>query len=639
MEQKLERVLQKVQKPARYTGGEYNQVIKDKSAVDLRVAFCFPDTYEIGMSNLGLRILYGLLNSIEGVWCERVFAPWSDMEEQMRAEGIALYGLESGDPVRDFDIVAFSLGYELAYPNVLNMLDLAGIAPRSADRGEGSPLVIAGGNCCYNPEPLSDFIDLFVIGEGEDAVREIIELIRNAECGMQKAESKGLEREDGGAAEKGGGPENDCGKKQFLRAAAGIPGVYVPSLYSVVYNDDGTVGMIEPKDGAPFPVYKRIVNDLDASFFPVKTIVPSTELIHDRAVLELFRGCIRGCRFCLAGQVNRPLRSRTHEILIRQGIEVVTDSGYDEIAMLSLSTSDYCELFELCDGLIDWCEPRKISLSLPSMRADNFSVELLERVQKVRKSGLTFAPEAGTQRLRDVVNKNITEDDLLEACRIAFEGGWNGVKLYFMLGLPTETDEDVIAIAAFSRAILNSWKKHALNKNRGVSINVTTSCFVPKPHTPFQWEPQITMGEYLRRVELLRGAMRSKAITYKWHSPEQGYIEAALARGDRRLGGVIEAAWQNGARCDAWSENFSLDRWQSAFDSLGLDPVFYALREREREEMLPWKTVHAGVSEDHLWSERNAAREGRITPDCREMCSACGACVVGSYGRKLMTYE
>jgi len=414
------------------------------------------------------------------------------MEDVMRREGLALYGLESGDPIHEFDIVAFSLGYELSYPNVLNMLDLAGIALRCADRAENAPLVIAGGTCCFNPEPLSDFIDLFVIGEGEEIICEIIGLLRE-----KRKEKKGKL------------------KSEFLKAASKIAGVYVPALYSVDYNIDGTISGIEPHDGASLPVMKRIVQDLNDSYFPVDTIVPSTGLVHDRAVLELFRGCIRGCRFCQAGHVCRPVRSRSCKTLIQQGIESLSTSGYDELALLSLSTSDYENLFELCDGLIDWCEPRKINLSLPSLRADNFSVELMERIQKVRKSGLTFAPEAGSQRLRDVINKNLNVEELIDTCRVAFEGGWNGIKLYFMIGLPTETDEDVIAIADISHMILNTWKKHAKNKNRGVRITVSTSCFVPKPHTPFQWEAQITIQEYLRRVALIRDSLRTKAITYK----------------------------------------------------------------------------------------------------------------------------
>ena len=566
MNQHLERILQKVQKPARYTGGEYNQVLKDKGGVDTRVAFCFPDTYEIGMSNLGLRIIYGVLNGMEGVWCERVFAPWPDMEEQMRVRGVNLYGLESGDPIRDFDVVAFSLAYELSYSNVLNMLDLAGIPLKACDRPEGAPLVIAGGTCCFNPEPMADFIDLFVIGEGEEVILELIGLFRKWKASGE-------------------------GKQDFLVSAASIAGIYVPALYNICYSGDGAIAEILPADGAPLPVHKRIVKDFASSYFPADTIVPSTEIVHDRVVLELFRGCFRGCGFCQAGHVCGPVRSRPVETLIRQGIEAICNCGYDEIALSSLSSSDYKQLNELCDGLLKWCEPKNISLSLPSLRVDNFSVELMERIQKVRKSGLTFAPEAASQRLRDVINKNVTEEDLFDTCRVAFEGGWNAVKLYFMLGLPTETDEDVLAIAELSRGVLGTWKKYAKNKNRGVRITVSTSCFIPKAHTPFQWEAQISMDEYRRRVELLRDALRTKAITYNWHSPEQGYIEAALARGDRRMGGVIEAAWRLGARLDSWSEHFSLGRWLAAFEQSGLKPDFFARRERGRAETLPWSVV------------------------------------------------
>ena len=588
-----------MQKPARYAGGEYGQVIKDKAGAELRVAFCFPDTYEIGMSNLGLHIIYGVLNNIDGVWCERAFAPWSDMEAEMRAGGVRLFALESGDPVSNFDVIAFSIGYELSYTNVLNMLNLAGVPVRSSDRNGTHPVVIAGGVCCFNPEPLSDFIDLFVIGDGEDAAAELIDVIRNAK-------------------------KTGAGRQEMLRSAAALKGVYAPSLYSVSYNADGTVGAITPEVGAALPVMKRVVSDLDGAYFPVHGIVPSTGLVHDRAVIELFRGCIRGCRFCQAGHVGRPVRSRSVGKLTQHGIGSLRSSGYDELALLSLSTSDYEHLAELCDGLMDWCEPRKINLSLPSLRADNFNTQLMSRIQKVRKSGLTFAPEAGSQRLRDAINKNVTEEDLLNTCRIAFEGGWNGIKLYFMLGLPTETDEDVAAIADLSHAVFRTWKQYAKSKNRGVRITVSTSCFIPKPHTPFQWEAQVSSDEYLRRVDMLRGLLRTKTITYNWHSPEQGFIEAALARGDRRLGAVIESAWANGARLDSWSEHFSQEKWRAAFEEHGADPGFYALRERGRDEVLPWGVVSSGISDEHLWSEREASRENRKTPDCREKCAQCG---------------
>jgi len=543
---KLERVLNNVQKPARYTGGEYNQIIKDKQNVNVRIAFCFPDTYEIGMSNLGLKILYGVLNNIDDVWCERVFAPWTDMEQEMRENDIPLYGLESYDAIRDFDIIAFTVGYELSYTNVLNMLDLAGIPLRSADRGENDPLVIAGGACCYNPEPIADFVDLFVVGEGEDVIVELVDIYKSSN-----------------------------GKNDFLKASFNLDGVYIPSL----------------RTEESHPINKRIVKDLDGAYFPVDSIIPSTGIVHDRSVLELFRGCIRGCKFCMAGYTGNPVRARSPEVLTEQGILSITNSGYDELALLSLSTSDYKHLNELCDNLLKWCEPRNVNLSLPSLRADNFSIELMERVQKVRKSGLTFAPEAGSQRLRDYINKNITEEDLLGACKVAFEGGWNSVKLYFMLGLPTETDEDIFAIAELAHTVHQIWRDHTSNKKRGVRITVSTSCFIPKPHTPFQREAQIPIDEYLRRVDLLKTSIRSKAITYNWHSPHQGYIEAALSRGSKELGNVIEAVWRKGARMDSWSDHFSFEKWLSAFEECGVDPEHYASRERNSDEELPWEFI------------------------------------------------
>lgn len=600
MSPELERILPRVQKPARYTGGEYREIVKEKKDVDLRVAFCFPDTYEIGMSNLGMRILYGVMNHMDGVWCERVFAPWGDMEEEMRKAKLPLYALESGDSVADFDIIAFSIGYEMAYTNVLNMLDLAGVPVRSEDRHGLTPLVLAGGTACYNPEPLADFVDLFCIGEGEDLDPEVILLYRKA-------------RDEGWS------------KEQFLREAAGIGGVYVPSLYKVTYHEDGTLAEITPEDGVPAVVTKRIVQDFDQSYFPEQTIVPSTEIVHDRVVLELFRGCIRGCRFCQAGYVYRPVRPRKPETLIRQAEAALQDSGYEEITLSSLSTSDYKGLRPLCDGLLDWCEPKKISLSVPSLRADNFTTELMERIQKVRKTGLTFAPEAGTQRLRDAINKNVREEDIQNSCRVAFQGGWNVLKLYFMLGLPTETDEDVLAIGEMAERILTNWRENAKNKSRGLRLTVSTSCFVPKPHTPFQWEAQVAPEEYERRVELLRSHMRSRAITYNWHAPDTSFIEAALSRGDRRVGRVLEQVWQSGGKLDAWSEYFSYSRWLDAFRACGLDPAFYATRERKQEELLPWSMISAGVRPEFLWNERLHAYENRITDDCRVRCTGCGA--------------
>ncbi len=601
MDPRLERILLRVQKPARYTGGEYNAVIKDKSRVDTRFAFCFPDTYEIGMSNLGMRILYGIMNGMDGVWCERCFAPWGDMEEEMRRAELPLWALESGDPIRDFDFIGFSLGYEMAYTNVLNMLDLAGVPLHTWERGEDDPVVVAGGTCAYNGEPLADFVDIFSLGEGEDVTVEMLEL-------YQKCRREGWSRRD------------------YLFKAAQIPGLYVPSLYQVTYREDGTVAAITPEKGVPPVVTKRIVQDLDKSYFPVKTIIPSTEIVHDRVMLEVFRGCIRGCRFCQAGYCYRPVRPKSPEMLIEQGIEACKDSGYQEMTLSSLSTSDYRPLEQLCDGLLGYCEPRNINLSVPSLRADNFSMALEQRLQKARKSSFTFAPEAGTQRLRDTINKNVTEEDLMNACKTVFEGGGNAVKLYFMLGLPTETDEDVLGIADLAQKVYLNWKQNASFRARGVRITVSTSFFVPKPFTPFQWEPQISMEEYQRRVDLLRNAIKSnKSIIYDWHDPDTSYVEAILARGDRRLGRAIEEVWRRGGRLDAWSEYFDFDRWIDSVRAVGLDPDFYARRDRLYEEVLPWSMVSVGVRQSYLWRERNQAYKSVITPDCRRQCMGCGA--------------
>ncbi len=594
------RILASVQKPARYTGGEYNAVIKDKDEVSLRFAFCFPDIYEIGMSHMGLRILYGIMNEQKDIWCERVFAPWTDMEEELRKNGAKLFALESGDPLCDFDIVGFTLQYEMSYSAVLNMLDLGGITVRREERGENEPLVVAGGPCTYNPEPLADFIDIFNIGEGEEQIIELCELYKKC-----KAEGKT--------------------KKEFLKLAVNIKGLYIPSLYDVAYNDDGTVAKIEANCGAPDVVVKRIIEDFDSVYVPKKVIVPSTEIVHDRVSLEVFRGCIRGCRFCQAGYAYRPVRAKHAQTLIEHGKVMCEESGYEEISLASLSTSDYKELPELADGLLDWCEPRNISLQLPSLRADNFSVELMHRIQKVRSGGLTFAPEAGSKRLRDAINKNLEEEEILNACKIAFENGRSTVKLYFMIGLPTETDEDIKGIAELSQKILYLWKTHATNKKRGVKITVSAACFVPKPHTPFQWEAQNTREEFSRKAALLREAITAKAITYNWHEPDVSFLEAVFARGDRRIGKVIEAAWRKGARLDGWAEHFSLDLWLDAFKECGIDPDFYATRERGKDEVLPWEHISTGVSKNFLAREREKAYRSETSPNCREKCLGCGA--------------
>ena len=600
MTQLKKRILPTVQKPARYTGGEWGEVKKNLSDIRVRVAFCFPDTYEIGMSNVGMRILYGVMNEMEGVWCERVFAPWADMEQAMRQHGLPLWALESQDPVKEFDMIAFTIGYEMAYSNILNMLNLAGVPLHAKDRTGLKNMVFAGGVCAFNPEPLADFVDFFSLGEGEESTVEIVSLYDRA-----KAEN--------------------WSKEAFLREVAKIPGVYVPSFYRHEYNADGTLAAIAALEGAPKIVTKRIVEDLDHAYFPTNMIVPSTEIVHDRANLEAFRGCIRGCRFCQAGFSCRPVRKKSPEVLYRQAVQTLEHAGCNEITISSLSTSDYRGLKELTDALIPYCADSKINLSVPSLRADNFSRELMEKLQAVRKTGLTFAPEAGTQRLRDVINKNLTEEEILNTCTQAFSGGWNSVKLYFMLGLPTETDEDVLGIAELVYKIIQAWKENAVNKKRGLRVHVATAYFVPKPHTPFQWEQQITPQEYLRRCRLLKSHFYSKSIVYDYHSPDLSRLEAVFARGDRRLGPVLERAVASGARLDGWDEYFNYSKWFDAFQACGVEESFYTTRGFGEEEILPWDTIDVGVSKKFLLRERQRAYEGTVTPDCRHGCAGCGA--------------
>lgn len=599
-----ESILRSVSKPGRYTGGEYGQIVKDREKVKARFAFCFPDSYEIGMSNLGVRILYGVLNRDEDIWCERVYAPWIDMEDKMREHHIPLWAHESGDPIADFDFIGFTLQYEMSYTNVLNMLDLAGLPLRAADRGEDAPLVIGGGPCSYNPEPVADFFDLFNIGEGEEMLPEIVRLYIKM-------------KEDGSYTKAG-----------FLREAArSIEGVYVPSLYDVSYNEDGTVKSYTPKyPDVPARVRKRIVKDLDTMYFPDKLVMPYLETVQDRIMLEVFRGCIRGCRFCQAGIIYRPVREKSPEVLCNQAKCLYEATGYEEMSLSSLSISDYTRLRELTDGLISWTNDKKVSLSLPSLRIDSFTRELMDKVASVRASSITFAPEAGTQRLRDVINKNVTEEDLMNAAGIAFAAGKEQVKLYFMDGLPTETDEDLEGIAKLGKAVIEKFyatPEH--NKRRQPQVTVSVSCFVPKPFTPFQWEPQ-DMPETLERKRLyIRSKITDRKIKYSCHDSGTSRIEAVLALGDRRVGAALELACREGFRFDAWDEFFSYDRWMDVFARSGIDPSFYANRRRQTSEVLPWDVIDCGVTKEFLIREYEKAHAGVTTPNCREHCSGCGA--------------
>ena len=600
MQVSLERILPTVQKPGRYTGGEYNQIKKDLNTVRTRIAFCFPDTYEIGMSNLGMRILYGVMNEMDGVWCERVFAPWADMQSAMEANHIPLWALESQDSVADFDMIAFTIGYEMSYSNILNMLRLSGVPLHSRDRQGLKNIVFAGGVCAFNPEPLADYIDFFSLGEGEESTVEIVSV-------YQKAQAESWDKE------------------RFLLEVSKIDGVYVPSFYRHEYNPDGTLERIVPLNGAPATVTKRIVEDLDHTYFPTKPIVASTEIVHDRANLEVFRGCIRGCRFCQAGFSCRPVRRKSPEVLKAQAEATLASTGFGDLTISSLSTSDYRALPELMEELIPYCTAHRVNLAVPSLRADNFSRELMEKLKTLRRSGLTFAPEAGSQRLRDVINKNLTEEEILSTCALAFSGGWNGVKLYFMLGLPTETDEDVLGIADLVYKVIQAWKENAVNKKRGLRVHVATAYFVPKPHTPFQWEPQITPEEYLRRCKLLKSHVYAKCIEYDYHSPDLSRLEAVFARGDRRVGPVIEEAMNRGAKLDGWDEFFDYPTWLDAFRACGVDINYYTTRGFGEDEILPWDPIDVGVRKDFLLHERHRAYESKVTPDCRQGCAGCGA--------------
>ena len=601
LSKQAEKLLPLVQKPGRYTGGELNSVMKEKDEVEIRFAFCFPDTYEIGMSHLGIKILYSLINAREDAWCERVFAPWTDMEALMRERHVPLYALESGDPLTEFDFIGFTMQYELSYTNVLNMLDLAGLPVRAEERKALTPLVIAGGPCVCNAEPFAEFVDICLPGEGEEVMNDLLDLFR-------EYKARGADKET------------------FLKAAARIPGVYVPSLYTVDYNGDGTVKSILPHGGAPEKVTKRIISDLDRVFYPKKFVVPFIEVVHDRVTSEIFRGCIRGCRFCQAGFLYRPFREKSVETINRQAKRLCETTGYDEISLSSLSTSDYSRLFELLDTLHTWSEDERVSVSLPSLRVDNFSTELIDKIASVRKSGLTFAPEAGTQRMRDVINKNVTEEELKRTVQIAFNNGWSKVKLYFMIGLPTETDEDVVGIPGLGQKVVD-WYYETENRQKGrkVAVTVSAAAFVPKPFTPFQWFGQDTIEMLERKQKLLRESTFSRKLTVNYHGAETSFLEAVFARGDRKLNAVILEAHKRGMRFDGWADCFDFDAWMQVFKDLGIDPAFYANRQRSFDEVFPWDHLDYGIKKEFLIEECKRAYASETTPNCREKCSACGA--------------
>lgn len=600
--------MKSVTKPGRYSGGEYNQIIKDKNKVKARWAFCFPDSYEIGMSNLGVRILYGALNEQDDIWCERVYTPWVDMQEKMREHNLPLTAHESKDPLTDFDIIGFTLQYEMSYTNVLNMLKLAGIPLRAADRGDEYPIIIGGGPCAYNAEPIADFFDCFSIGEGEDMLVEFTKLY------IQMKES------------------GNYSKRAFLHEAAKtVGGTYVPSFYEVSYNEDNTIKAYTPiYDDIPTKVTKRIMKDMDKAYFPDKVVMPYIETVHDRIMLEVYRGCIRGCRFCQAGMVYRPVREKTAEVLNQQARCLYESTGYEEISLTSLSISDYTELGALTDKLLSWTDDNMVSLSLPSLRVDSFTKELMDKVASVRSSSLTFAPEAGTQRLRDVINKNVREEDLLRAVNVAFDAGKNQVKLYFMMGLPTEQLSDLDGIAALAKSVVDAYYKNPnRNKARSPQVTVSVSCFIPKPFTPFQWEAQDTREMLEMKQKYLAEKITDRKVRYIHHDSKTSHIEAVLARGDRRLAAALELACEEGFVFDAWDEFFDYDQWLSVFERTGIDPAFYANRKFGMDEVLPWDIIDCGVEKNFFKRECEKAYREATTPNCREKCSGCGANKLG----------
>lgn len=598
---KLDRQLLKVEKPARYVGSELNSIVKNREDVNIRFAFAFPDVYEVGMSHTGMHILYGLLNNIDNVWCERVFTPWTDMEQVMRDNSIPLYGLESKDELKDFDIIGFTLQYEMSYTNILNMLDLAHIPFKSQDRGDDFPLVIAGGPCAYNPEPIYDIVDLFTIGETEEVLPALLKL-------YEEEKSKGFD------------------KLSFLERAAGMEGIYVPAFYDVQYNDDGTIKerTVNNKN-AKDVVTKTIVKDLDKSYYPEKSILPFIDVVHDRVVLEIFRGCTRGCRFCQAGMVYRPVREKSVDTLLKCADSLIDSTGHDEISLTSLSSGDYSCLPDLALKLLDKYEDNKVSISLPSLRLDSMTFDIIERIQEVRKSGLTFAPEAGTQRMRDVINKNLTEEQILGPVETAFDLGWSTVKLYFMIGLPGETMEDVLGIKELSYKIKDKFFQRVKEKIKGnLKINVSASCFVPKPFTPFQWVLQDSIDEFYGKAKSLQKEIKDNKISFSYHEPRLSSMEAIFARGDRRLSPVLIKAWEKGCRFDGWHDMFDYNKWMEAFKELGIDPDFFGRRERSLDEVLPWDFIDCGVTKEFLIEEYKNAMDEATTPDCRENCFNCG---------------